>query len=86
MAARGKPRTAGASGRHDYSGEQSLDFWRPIWRAEFNALPERKRQEHAAHVRELLRTAGRHSQLRAYAAICGITEDGDGDGSTQTTP
>lgn len=80
MAARGKPRTKdSASGRHDQTREQSFSFWAPIWRAGFEAKTPQERQEYAAYIRSLLRTAPPGSEIRAYAAACGIAEEGDGD-------
>jgi hypothetical protein len=81
MAKPGKPRKEGASGRHDYTSDESLTFWQARWRAEFEALPPKKQAEERARIGRLLATAPAGSPLRAYAAACGIGDgDGDGDG------
>lgn len=78
MAKPGKPRKEGASGRHDYTGDESLAFWQQRWRAEFEALPPAKQDEQRAHIRARLASAPAQSPLRSYAAACGIGGDDDG--------
>jgi hypothetical protein len=75
----GRRRKEGASGRHDFTGDESLTFWQARWRAEFEALPPKKQDEQRAHIRSLLVSAPAWSQLHSYAAACGIGDD-DGDG------
>jgi hypothetical protein len=78
MAKQGKPRKEGASGRHEYTGDESLAYWRARWRAEFEALPPAKQAEQRAHLQRLLATAPARSPLRSYAAACGIEGNDDG--------
>lgn len=80
MTSRGKPRTKTSMGRHDYSSEQSLDYWCTRWKAEFDALPERKQQEYREYLALLLETAPSRSQLWNVATCLGITKGGGGDG------
>jgi hypothetical protein len=78
MAKQGKPRLQGASGRHEYTGDESLTFWRARWRAEFEALPPAKQAEQRAHMQRLLAGSRPSAALRSYAAACGIGGDDDG--------
>jgi hypothetical protein len=77
-AGRGKPREA-ASGKHEYTHEQSLGYWQRQWKALIDAEPPRARQETVERARRLMRATRYRSALHDLA-VCYDLKDGDGDG------
>ncbi len=73
----GKPRGGGITGRHEYSGEQSLSFWQRQWKQQIDSQPPKVRRETVARAQLILRTARHKSALHDLAMCYGI--DGDGD-------
>ena len=87
MAGRGKPRTRdSATGRHDYTFEQSLSFWQKKWKAQIDSQPPKVRQETIERMRRLLAETRYRSALHDLAVCYGPMRDGDGDESTEESP
>lgn len=77
---RGKPRQE-QSGKHEYSHEQSLSFWKQYWRAQIEAQPPKVRRETVKRAHRLMSETRYRSALHELA-VCyrPVREDGDDDG------